>query len=187
MPRFRKDYAVGKDLETDPLQENGPRPRWRLRTMDPAPDLDRTPPPDLRPALAISSPNKRRRALMDQALEYMRNGHPLFEFSRLDKAPSLAELTRWFTAEDARDEYRQAEECCANVLHGQILEIASTVTDPARAKVMIDARMKLVEKLHPKKYAKDSAGTAAAAPALVINVKHYTDVAPHVPLEEMLR
>ena len=177
-----------------PAMQQVARGAWKSKaqlaqeSIEAAEHMLSVPEPDLKAIGAMVKGERQRKAYMEAALEYMRNGKPLYAFAALPGAPSMAQLVRWFATDDAKEDYRLAEECCANVLHGEILHIAAAVTDPQRAKIMIEARTKLIERMHPKKFAKQEPGAAGpAVPALVVTVKQYTDTPPYLPLEEMLK
>jgi hypothetical protein len=60
---------------------------------------------------------------------------------------------RWLANnKEFRDQYARAREVQADVLADEILDIADDSSDPAKARVQIDARKWLAGKLRPKVY-----------------------------------
>lgn len=91
--------------------------------------------------------------LADAICEQLSDGEPLAAICAGEEMPSRATVYRWLAANAVfRDMYARAREEQADTLADDILAIADTEPDAAKARVRVDARKWVASKLLPKKY-----------------------------------
>lgn len=94
-----------------------------------------------------------RMQVFDQILERIAEGESLNAICRDADMPNKATVFKWLAADDQMsDRYTRARQAQADTMADAIVEIADTVDDVARARVMIDARKWMAGKLRPSVY-----------------------------------
>lgn len=92
-------------------------------------------------------------ALADTIIDGITSGLSLREICRADAMPDRATVFRWLEAHpDFAAKYARAREFQAEANAEEIIDIADTEEDPARARVRVDARKWVASKLVPKRY-----------------------------------
>jgi hypothetical protein len=93
-------------------------------------------------------------AIDDEICEKIAQGMSLREICKADGMPSRDSIYAWKSSNKGfSDHYNQAVEDRAELLAGEIVEIADDKTgDPARDRLRLDARKWIACKLFPRKY-----------------------------------
>ena len=100
----------------------------------------------------IGRPSSYNEETAQRVLEHVSNGGFLTQLSALG-LPAHTTLARWMNEnEDFRSAFARAREVRAETFADQIVEIADTEEDPARARNRIDARKFVASKLLPRVY-----------------------------------
>jgi hypothetical protein len=95
--------------------------------------------------------------IFERILEEMRGGKTLAQVLDIHKEgnnyPSLSTVYKYTNNHsEARAQYTQARENCADALADDILRVAESTLDPQRARNQITARQWLASKIKPKVY-----------------------------------
>ena len=91
--------------------------------------------------------------LAESICRELAEGRSLKQIQHDDGMPSMTTVMRWLEAKpEFRDQYARARERQAHHYAAEIVEIADTEEDPAKARVRIDARKWVASKLLPKAY-----------------------------------
>ena len=91
--------------------------------------------------------------LADRLCELIASGMSLRKACEIDGIPSTTTVMKWLRErEDFAAQYARAREVQAEHYAEDIVEIADTEPDAARARVRVDARKWTAAKLLPKKY-----------------------------------
>ena len=81
------------------------------------------------------------------------DGKSLRAISAIDGMPSTTAIIKWLNQhEEFAAQYARAKEAQADYYADEIVEIADTEEDAAKARVRVDARKWVASKLRPKKY-----------------------------------
>lgn len=81
------------------------------------------------------------------------DGLSLRKVCEADDMPDKETVRRWLIADEAfRAQYARARDEQADFYADELVEIADTEDDPAKARVRVDARKWVASKLKPKKY-----------------------------------
>jgi hypothetical protein len=101
----------------------------------------------------LGRPSSFTQELADAICERLSEGESLRSICEGPHMPSKAAVFRWLANNDNfRDQYARARETQADVIADEVLSIADNATDPAKARVQIDARKWLAGKMRPKVY-----------------------------------
>ncbi len=91
--------------------------------------------------------------IVREICEHLASGKSLRSYCLLPSTPDLRTVRRWLADKaDFRLQYALAREEQADVYADEIIEIADTEEDTAKARNRIDARKWIASKLKPKKY-----------------------------------
>jgi hypothetical protein len=108
------------------------------------------------------------------------NGEPLTSICVGEDMPGLSTVYRWLAADAVfRDMYARAREDQADTLADEIVKIADTEDDPAKARVRVDARKWVAAKLKPKKYGDKVDHTLGSDPDKPLITKVVREVIDH--------
>ena len=91
--------------------------------------------------------------LFDTICERIADGESVRKISLDDDMPCQTTFFKWLANDEvAAQQYTRAREAQADALANDIVDIADTEADPAKARVRIDARKWMAGKLKPKVY-----------------------------------
>lgn len=142
--------------------------RGRLLDITSAPDGSRTQAPIAIPSKPLDNPE----ATRDAVLEYVANGGSLKDFTKLPGSPTMAQLSKLFAdSEAAQAALEVAKTIRADILFDEIIATADSDVEINRAKLMVEARKYVVERLNQKKYSLKHEITGELG--LTINVKRF--------------
>lgn len=89
----------------------------------------------------------------DKICEELADGKSLRTICKGDDMPSCGTVFRWLAERESfQEQYTRARETQADAIADEIIQIADDASDPAKARVQIDARKWYAGKVKPKKY-----------------------------------
>jgi hypothetical protein len=94
-----------------------------------------------------------RAAIMPDVLEQIANGKSLRAICEPEGMPAPSTIVSWLQEDKAlAEQYAHARERQADFYADEIIEIADAASDPAKARLQVDARKWKASKLAPKRY-----------------------------------
>ena len=93
--------------------------------------------------------------LFDNICEQISNGDSLRNICKAKAMPHAGTVCRWLAEDETgklREQYARAREAQAELVADEVITIADTEEDPAKARVRIDARKWYAGKMRPKVY-----------------------------------
>lgn len=101
----------------------------------------------------MGRPSSYSQEMAERICSLIADGLSLRKVCEADDMPDKETVRRWLIADEAfRAQYARARDEQADFYADELVEIADTEDDPAKARVRVDARKWVASKLKPKKY-----------------------------------
>lgn len=98
-------------------------------------------------------PSKYTKALAARICAHIADGRSLRSICREDDMPGMSTVFEWLADKpEFAEQYAHARDAQADALADEIVDIADTEEDAAKARVRVDARKWVASKLKPKRY-----------------------------------
>lgn len=105
----------------------------------------------------MGRPSKYTKALAALICSKIAEGQSLRSICREDDMPGMTTVFEWLGSKpEFAEQYAHARDAQADALADEIVDIADTEEDAAKARVRVDARKWVASKLKPKKYGNNS-------------------------------